>query len=99
MFQLGPEITEKQEAFAFLVSLITAVQHLATLITQATQKHAELMPEESKEMSDKKSLLVELSVKMMSVAVTTIQLIHVIVLNVCREHEKAVKQAEKDLRD
>jgi len=42
-------------------------------------------------MSDKKSLLVELSVKMMSVAVTTIQLIHVIVLNVCREHEKAVK--------
>ena len=36
---------------------------------------------------------------MMSVAVTTIQLIHVIVLSVCREHEKAIRKAEKDYRD
>ena len=99
MFQLRQEITEKHEAFAFLVSLITALQHLGTLMTQSTQKHAELVSEDTKEIKDKKYRLVELSVKIMSVAVTNIQLIHVIALSVCREHEKAVKQVEKDFRD
>ena len=37
-----------------------------------------------------KSTLVELAVKIMSVSVATIQLIHMIVINVSREHEKKV---------
>ena len=40
----------------------------------------------------KKADLVELAVKMLSVAVTTIYLIHMIVINVNREHEKALKE-------
>lgn len=46
--QLSPEkITEKTEAHAFLVSLVTAVQHLATLINQASQNLNELKSESS----------------------------------------------------
>ena len=37
-----------------------------------------------------KSTLVELAVKIMSVSVATIQLIHMIVINVSREHDKKV---------
>lgn len=35
---------------------------------------------------------------MLGVSVTTIQLIHVIVISVCREHEKALKRVERDSR-
>ena len=42
MIQLNLKITEKTEAFAFLVSLTTAVSHLATLITAVFAKSSEL---------------------------------------------------------
>ena len=81
-----------------------AVSHIATLLSTVLKKSAELSDteiklyeEDDQEMNAKakrKADLVELAVKMMSVSVTTIYLIHMIVVNVNREHEKALKEIQ-----
>lgn len=99
--QLDKKITEKTEAFDFLSSLIKAVAHIASLISLVFQKSEALGAIEIKvyesddattEKARSKAKLVELASKMLQVSVSTIYLIYMVIINVNREHESALKQ-------